>query len=303
MLTLSSYLPVIGGGELQTHAMARALATARVQVRVVDTRGAPGPPLCERIDRIPVLRYRTPGLRGIDFLVQQVKLAALLGRWRDRTDIIQVNHLGPAIMPALAMARTSGIPLLVLMWGSCRRGVGPFRRSPYCRLLRMLARRADRVLALSQPVAGNLVRLWGFPPHKVQVIPNGVDTRRFRPHLGASRPQGAPRTGAIVVAIGRLTAAKRYDLLLEAWSEVCRDGPETATLVFIGAGGQREALERKARRAGIRSRVLFAGAVAEVERWLSVASLFVSSSTTEGMSNAVLEAMSCGVPIVATRVG
>jgi L-malate glycosyltransferase len=300
VLKLTSYLPRVGGGELQTHALSRTLRQVGVSVTVVDTRGEARIALCDRLDGIPVLRHRTPGVPGLDLLWQQAALQRRLKRLLPRTDIVQVNHLGPALLPAMVMARRHRVPLLLLLWGSCRRGVGPFRSGPTRSLLRAVARRADVVVALSEGMARNLEVLWGFRASRLAVIPNGVDTVRFRPRPGGDPPHGMP-PAPVIISVVSLVPTKRYDLLLDAFRSVsARHGD--ARLALIGDGPQREALERQARESGLAGRVVLAGRRADIETWLSRADIYVSSSDTEGMSNAVLEAMSSGLPVVATRV-
>ena len=301
VLKLSSYLPDIGGGELQTHAVGRALRRVGVRVRVIDTRGAGGVPRAVRIDGIPVVRFSTPGWRGVDALVLHGRILALLGRLLPRVDLVQVNHLGPALLPALLRGSARRLPVILVPWGSCRRGVGPFRRGPLRALIRSAARRVTRVIALSHGMADNLVTLWGFDRARIEVIPNGVDIGRYRPRPGSPRPAGLPAAGPLVLAVGRLTPAKRYDLLLEAWREVQRAVPE-ARLVILGDGELREDLRRRTEGLGLSASVSFPGRRQDVEQCLAAADLYVSSSETEGMSNALLEALASGLPAVATRI-
>lgn len=300
VVKLSSYPPGIGGGEKQTHAVAKTMRRQGMQVRVVDTRGDGGA-RCTRVDGVPVLRYETPGYPVIDLFSQRLKLGALLRRLESRCDILQVNHLGPALFAALATRRRAGIPVVLVLWGSCRPGVGPFRRAPHWALLRSFARGADRIIALSRSMADTLRETWRFPADRIEVIPNGVDLERFRPRPGAVRPAEIPSAGAVVISVGRLTAAKRYDLLIRAWAQVAARHAG-ARLVLLGDGVLGSQLAALAREEGIADRVLFPGARTDVERWLAAADLYVSSSDTEGMSNAVLEAMASGLPAVATRV-
>ncbi len=301
VVKLSSYMPGIGGGELQTHAIGRAMRRIGIQVRVVDTRGEGGP-ACSRLDGIPVLRYRTPGIPLVDVAVQQARLTALLARLRGRCDVLQVNHLSSALLPALAAGRRHGIPVILLLWGSCRPGVGPFRTGPHRAFLRACGRRADRILALSHSMAESLVSRWGFPAQRMEVIPNGVDTGRFHPRPGTARPPGLPQgDGPVAITVGRLAPAKRHDLLLTAWAEVAARVPG-AHLAILGQGDLLPALRAQAARLGIQERVTFPGAVGDVEAWLAAAQVYVSSSDNEGMSNAVLEAMASGLPVVATQV-
>jgi glycosyltransferase involved in cell wall biosynthesis len=145
----------------------------------------------------------------------------------------------------------------------------------------------------------------GIPGARIRRIPNGVDTSRFAPAGAAERARlrgaaGVP-AGALAIYAGRLAPEKGADVLLEAWAALAPETP--ATLCLVGDGPERAALEARARALGIDGRVRFAGARADVAPWLRAADLFVLPSRTEGLSVALLEAMACGLPVVATDVG
>ncbi|MFC5801034.1 glycosyltransferase [Streptomyces formicae] len=135
------------------------------------------------------------------------------------------------------------------------------------------------------------------------VIPNGVDTRRFRPSaedrpralppLVADLPESAP----LVVCVGRLCRQKGQDMLLAAWEHVLRRLPN-ACLVLVGDGPDAEEL-----RANAPASVRFAGAAPDVASWYRAADLVVLPSRWEGMALPPLEAMACGRPVVVTDVG
>ncbi len=301
VLKLSSYMPSIGGGEMQTHAISRAMRRQGIQVRVIDIRGEGPAFTCQRFQGIPVMRYTTPGWPLVDTLVQQFRLWQWLRRLLPLSDVVQVNHLSMALVPAWLMARWARRPLIVLLWGSCRPGIGPFRRGLKWAMLRALSRRADHILALSQGMAASLHDAWGYPASRLEVIPNGVDMARFQPDPASAKPPPLAGREPVVVSVGRLVPAKRYDLLIEAWARV---SPKFAHghLVILGEGPLRRELEAQVERLGLSDRVSLPGEVPAVERWLSAADVYVSSSDTEGMSNAILEALASALPVIATRV-
>jgi glycosyltransferase involved in cell wall biosynthesis len=126
-----------------------------------------------------------------------------------------------------------------------------------------------------------------------RVVPNGVDTLRFRP--GAA-DDGAFGAGPLVVCVGRLCRQKGQDVLLEAWPEVVRE-VAGARLVLVGDGPDADRL-----RAGAPGSVTFAGAAADAAPWYRDADVVVLPSRWEGMALAPLEAMACARPVVVTDV-
>jgi glycosyltransferase involved in cell wall biosynthesis len=128
----------------------------------------------------------------------------------------------------------------------------------------------------------------------VHVIPGGLDDTRYRPSTAP------PETD--VMFVGRLEPIKRPELLLDALAVVATRNPNLrATLV--GDGQLRSALERKARDLGIDRLVTFAGRCADVHDRLPRARVFVLTSRSEGVALSLMEALACGVPAVAPRVG
>ena len=170
---------------------------------------------------------------------------------------------------------------------------------------RLLARRTRVVVTVSEALAKlyrETCRSWAT---EVQTIHNGVDEARFRPAADPSeirRALGLPASATIVGSVGRLVPVKGFDVLLEAMVLVAQQHPE-AVLVLVGDGSERAALQAQADRLGIADRVRLVGHRTDVVPWYQVLDAYVNSSHSEGISNGILEAMSCGVPVVATHVG
>jgi glycosyltransferase involved in cell wall biosynthesis len=129
-------------------------------------------------------------------------------------------------------------------------------------------------------------------------IPNGVDAARFVPVCTDPPTDERART---VVCVTRLTYQKGVDVLLHAWQLVHAQAP-AARLVIVGTGPLQGQLEHLAKALGVASTVEFAGLQSDVPAQLHRGRLAVLASRWEGMPNAVLEAMACGLPCVATRV-
>jgi glycosyltransferase involved in cell wall biosynthesis len=138
-----------------------------------------------------------------------------------------------------------------------------------------------------------------------QLIPNGVDIIRFHPShevtsISASEGQ-RDEQARIVICVSRLTYQKGIDVLLQAWRLVQRESLE-ARLIIVGIGPIQTQLECLARALGIRDSIEFVGLQHDVPAQLHRSSLAVLPSRWEGMPNALLEAMACGLPCIATRV-
>ena len=145
----------------------------------------------------------------------------------------------------------------------------------------------------------------GFPADRIEIIPNGIDTGRFRPDAPLRERQrndwGLSEGQIAIGMLARLDPMKDHPTFLHAAAQLSRVRPDLH-FVCAGDGPERRGLEFLAKQLGIAGRVLFAGE-AEPVAALNAFDLLCSSSITEGFPNAVAEAMACGVPCIATDVG
>ncbi|KAF3432599.1 hypothetical protein FNV43_RR27339 [Rhamnella rubrinervis] len=157
----------------------------------------------------------------------------------------------------------------------------------------------SQAICVSHTSKENTVLRSGLPPEKVFVIPNAVDTAMFKP--APQRPSG---NEIIIVVISRLVYRKGADLLVEVIPEVCRLNPNVRFVVG-GDGPKRVRLEEMREKHSLQDRVQMLGAVphARVRSVLISGHIFLNSSLTEAFCIAILEAASCGLLTVSTRVG
>lgn len=144
---------------------------------------------------------------------------------------------------------------------------------------------------------------FSLPQHKVRFIQTGVDTCRFTPgmNLNLRREWGLDEGTLVFGFAGGLRGEKNLHLLLSAFKE--SGVADTSHLVLVGDGPDRVDLEQLAARLGIARRVAFRGHAPDMAQVMPAFDVFVMSSRTEQTPNALLEAMACGLPIVATDVG
>lgn len=145
------------------------------------------------------------------------------------------------------------------------------------------------------------------PESHIRVLRNGVDTLRFQP--GSLEARRAAREGlrvppdAVVVgAVGSLTTIKRFDLLIDAFAK-SQEESSKSRLLIVGDGPMRDVLRHRAVEKGVADRVHFPGASRNVAEAFAAMDVYVCCSDFEGVSNALLEAAACGLPIVTTNVG
>lgn len=146
----------------------------------------------------------------------------------------------------------------------------------------------------------------GFTAAKINRIPNFVDFSLFMPSSsdlkGKTRAVLGLRSNQLVTFSGRFIQRKGIDFLLKAWKDVIKDIPD-AKLILLGDGPLFSDMKSLAAELGISGSVDFRGHVHNIADFLQATDIFVLPSLQEGMPNSLLEAMACGLPVVATRIG
>jgi glycosyltransferase involved in cell wall biosynthesis len=159
---------------------------------------------------------------------------------------------------------------------------------------------ADGIVAVSQAVANDLVKITGIQQEKIRVIYNPVITPVLleKSNSPIVHPWFAPDQPPVVLAVGRLTTQKDHPTLLKAFALVHQSRP--VRLLILGEGDERHHLEIQSKNLGIEMDVQFAGFIENPYPYMKKASLFVHSSQFEGLPGVLIEALFCGVPIIAT---
>jgi len=303
-MLISHFPPAVGGTEVQAFRLGRELARWGYPVTVL-TQRHPRAGAAEAKEGIQVLRVlagRGPGpVYVLTYLASLLRHLAAQAR-RQRVGILHAHHLYLEAMAASLWQTRTGTPALAKV--ACG---GPF--GDFARLRRTggtlalpLLRRLDRIVAVSQEIRHELTS-HGFGTDRIADIPNGVDAVRFAPPPDPEAARRAAGHGPdTVLFLGRLDPQKGLDLALEAWAQVVRRRPG-ARLVVAGEGPSGTALQAQAAQLGLGDAVRFPGVSETPETLLRGSEVFLLPSRSEGMSNALLEAMATGLPCVATRIG
>lgn len=162
-------------------------------------------------------------------------------------------------------------------------------------MVRLAYPRADHLIAVSGGVAQDLIENFGVVGARVSVVANPVDHVRI--DALANEPPSIPVEGEYIAAAGRLVPNKNFSMLIDAFDRSRLPG----SLLILGEGPLRSELEAQVKRLGLGGRVLFPGFVENPFALLKRASLFALSSNAEGFPNGMVEAMACGLPIVAAN--
>lgn len=285
----------MGGADQQILSLAETLRQRAWDARIISLTALGPMGLQARERGIPTDSLEMP--RGIPDPRGVVRLAALLRSWRPQ---VLHSHMVHANLMARLMRPLAGVPVLVCTIHSIHEG-GRLRRMSY----RLTDRLADCTTIVSRAAAERYVATGAVPRMRLRVIPNGVDTQRFRPlpQARAGLRQELDLGDAFAwLAVGRFAAAKDYPTMLAAFARIIERRPESV-LLLAGRGSLQPQAEELARSLGLSSRVRFLGVRPDVPELMSAADGYVLSSAWEGMPMVLLEAGATGIPIVATSVG
>ncbi|ULA68946.1 MAG: putative Phosphatidylinositol N-acetylglucosaminyltransferase [Nitrospira sp.] len=300
------FSPLVGGYERAAERLSTELGQKGHDVTVVSERRESSWQKIQTMNGFTVRRlwciYR-PGWHTVTSLLS---LSFFLLLHRNRFDVFHLHQYGYHAAVTVALGKLLRRPVVLKITSTEAQGilqtlVGTHKTGG---LLASLHRKVSGCIATSEAVGEEAAR-FGVPKERIVLVPNGLNTTFFSESTVAKKTQIktklALNKSLTVLFSGRLSAEKNPDGLLEAWAEICCN-PIDAELVFIGDGPMRQALANRIESLGIGSSVRLAGNQREVVEWYQASDIFVLPSHREGLSNSLLEAMSCGLPVVSTRV-
>lgn len=294
VMVSAGFWPAVGGAERQALELSVALRARGAGVLVL-TRRVGTTAARDEVRGVPVRRLRVIGSGALDSICFLFGALGWLLKHASEYDAIHAHLAGsPALAAALA-GRILGKPVLVKLGGG--RGIGELAVSSTTWLgrlkLRLLARLKPRFLAVVPDLADEAREHLGGA--SIEVLPNGVDTERFRPVSAGEKKSLREKLGwkgTVFIYTGRLSWEKRLPWFSEIFETACAG--TDASLFLVGEGPERvpETLH---------VRVL--DSVEDAATLYAAADAFVLPSVSEGLSNSLLEAMASGLPVIASAVG
>jgi len=303
LMVISQFYPMIGGAEKQAQLLATKLMERGVSVDIVTGWWKFGTARKERIDGIQVFRnfacwgmLGIKGIRTLGALIYMMSLSLFLLLHKRRYDLIHVHQaLYPAFVSVLVGKRILRKPVLVKTASSGKTSdIEGLKKFPLGKFqLKWLLKEMEWLVVVSK-MSGKDFEKVGYPKNRMINIPNGVE-------ILAGTKSSYDQAGC-VLTIARFSREKGVDILIQALAKVFAEEKHVRLLV-LGSGPMIGEMENMVRSLNMKQSVEFVGFVNEVEEYLRKADLFILPSRTEGMSNALLEAMSYGIPCIATNVG
>jgi glycosyltransferase involved in cell wall biosynthesis len=298
VMLLREFHPLTGGYQNQALRLARELVRRDVQVSVV-TQRRPGLARAEQLDGIRIHRVDAWPRGHLAAWTYLLSALAWMAVHRDRFDVIHAHRSSSGLVAGLIGWLLRKPVVCKLTRGdeieAKSLGRGVLGRAK----LACLRRTVHRCVAITEPIAAELRQL-GVPAERIVHIENGidVDVPADPSRRGGGPAWGWPPDALVVTFVGRLVPAKGVDWLLRTWPHVLTAHPR-ARLLVVGDGAERAALERLAASLEVAGTVVFTGPRHDIGALLAGSDVFVLPSRLEGVSNALLEAMGAGLPIVA----
>jgi glycosyltransferase involved in cell wall biosynthesis len=300
------FRPVIGGYERAAERLCTFLAGAGIQVLVITERRDKAWAAAERGDGYEVRRLPCVCRRHFHIATSLLSFAGFLLRHGRSFDVWHVHQYGWHAGLAILLGRLVRRPVVLKLTGAGEKGIEKAAPDGIAgRMLSSWLRLPSACLATSPETHAEAIR-FGIPRERVHLVPNGVDGGEFHPAAPQERRQARRALGLhaerLVLFVGRLEVQKNPLALLDAWAQIDSKTRRGALLCIVGDGSLADAVAAKARESGPARSVHIAGAQTNAALWYRAADIMVIPSFTEGLSNAMIEAMACGLPVVSTKV-
>jgi glycosyltransferase involved in cell wall biosynthesis len=297
------FYPFIGGTEKQALALASHLVKKGIPVTIVTSRFESKWPRHELIDNVQVVRLFSPRIKVLGALIFLTSLLCYLIKHRNHYSLIHTFQIGYTSTLSILTGILLKKPSLLKLASSGRGGdIQRARKTLWGRVFLYMAKKASRIIAVSTTVEAELMAA-AVNPVKLSRISNGVDVVQFRPAEDKSllrKALGLPDKKTIVYT-GRLSIEKGVDFLVQSFSQV--ESKRDYQLIIIGDGPEKEHIVQLLDAVHLGKSVLLLNSVDDVAAYLNAADLFILPSRFEGLSNSLLEAMACALPVISTRVG
>lgn len=310
-MVTGAYFPEISSGGEQCRSIARELR-GRAEVQVLTTSVDRALPRHDEIDGVPVTRIWVDVRSGLSKIRAFRRMAIDLFRLVRNTDVVHLHGYSTKNVLVTVLAKMFRKPIVMSLHTSGFDEPAAIEQQGSLALWAFLS--ADLYLSVSSGLVKTYLDA-GMPADRVALVPNGIDIARFTPVTSSERTAARVRLDLpdrpTVAFVGFFSQDKQPRVLFDAWLRLHTAGRIDATLVFVGATRSNyfevddtiaPLMTADAARAGAGDRLRFAGVTHDVPSYLQAADVFVLPSRREGMPVALLEAMACGLPCIASRL-
>ncbi len=287
----------LGGLEILVADLAKILKRRfSFHILCITARGKLSSQLEEAGIPVTLIEYKRPNIAAFAF--------KLFKFFKNENFHVVHVHFHITSLWVIIAARLAAVPAVVTHIHNTyfHRGFQAFKVRTYEKVISFLA---DKEIAVSNAVKDFVIRNYKKKFHKIQVIYNGIDLKNFsgKDTSGIERQEIQIEDGArIIGTVASLTFQKGHEYLLRAMPIILESCPK-CRLLLIGKGSLEQTLKQLTKELGLEKKVTFLGVKENISLWLKTIDIFVLPSLWEGLPIALIEAMACVKPIVATNVG
>lgn len=299
------FKPLVGGYERACERLSESLAGQGHHVVVLAERRDKNWSRREHVSGFEIVRwwclYR-PHLHQISSMIGLAFELLSMGR---RFDVWHVHQYGTSALITICIGTLLGKPVVLKLTSSGKEGISKQLSKRTRHIQRYLYQKVAAVVTPSEETRQEALE-FGFDVSKLHLVGNGVDIQEYHPKSDRERAQlrqelklhDAPH----FIFVGRLSWEKNLPLLLAAWGSFKSNDDKSWCLIIVGSGPEYCTIDQIINENGLSNTVRLVGYQPNVSTWLSASDAYVLSSTHEGLSNTMLEAMAVGLPIVTTLV-
>jgi glycosyltransferase involved in cell wall biosynthesis len=303
LFTIRYFSPFIGGTEKQALSLAAQLIGKGDIITIVTSRFDNKWARQEVMEGVKVVRLFSPRIKVVGALFFLACLTGYLIKYRNHYSLIHTFQIGYTSSLSILMGILLNKPSLLKLASSGRGGdIQRARRTLWGRVFLYMAKKASRIIMVSKTVEQELLAE-SVHPEKLCRISNGVDLKTYDKEGNKRQIRNKLKIPdkKTVIYTGRLSPEKGVDFLLRCFSKVTQS--TVCQLIIIAEGPEKKRVMKRIDQLALTDVILFMPTVDEIAQYLKAADLFVLPSQFEGLSNALLEAMACGLPVISTSVG
>ena len=301
LMVVAQYpFPITGGLEKQAYELSKDLVKKDVKVTVLSRKFSKNQQEFEVVNGVTVFRIAWSKNRLIRFITLPFLMTYFMFCKRNQFNIVHLHTLSSLSLYVLLIAKLFGKKVVLKMANVAEHGIPQFKNSALGLLQLKIIKSADVIVSMSIESKQELIYV-NYPINRIFMTPNGIPipiviNKNIKKSIDHKK-------NCKVVFVGRLAIQKNIASLLNVWADIQSHSDISASLEILGTGPLEEELRAAVRRLNIIDTVVFRGHINNVHEHLNSADIFVLPSLAEGNSNAILEAMVAGLPIISTNVG
>ena len=307
LFVVDSTFPGAGGAEAQAEKLAKAFKSKNVYLEFVSPRTLPDMSDYELVDGTPCHRISYPHIKYLGAALLLIRFAWFLFKRRKDFDVVHVHITRFLAAVAVMMRPLTGLPVITKISGyfEFKGGIlDPDSKNPANAFLRKTLRKIDFVQTISVQTRERLLEA-GFSESQIKYIPNGIDSKESIRTLDQLPTRDSASLNTLVFGYcGRLREVKGVEELVDSFIDFAKKQPNQDVKLRIAGGGKLfKTLNDRVIENGLEDRVELLGPVDNTLEFYKSLDVYIQPSFAEGLPNSVIEAMVCGLPVLATDIG